>query len=140
MERRRHGIDDYVVPTDLPRTFVCRVVGAHAVGTSDLQVLEMVPVHGPWPPGTRLIRGSDVVRAATPSEVDGTRASTTPRSRRPGVGYPQRFGDAVSAAVARGRSPLLMSDRDGLWLHAVPPRPRTRRRSHAAQRQADTQP
>jgi hypothetical protein len=64
-----YGLDDYVVPTDLPRPFVCRVTQAHAVPNTSLQVLELDPLDGPWPHGTRLIRGSDSVRPATSSEL-----------------------------------------------------------------------
>jgi len=64
-----YAIGDYVVPTDLPRQFVCRVTDAHTVGGTSLQVLELAPLDGPWPPDTRLIRGGEVVRPAAPSEL-----------------------------------------------------------------------
>jgi hypothetical protein len=75
-----YGLDDYVVPTDLPRPFVCRVTEAHVVPNTSLQVLELDPQDGPWPAGTRLIRGSDSVRPATSSELWDLR---TARSRAP---------------------------------------------------------
>jgi hypothetical protein len=73
-----YGRDDYVIPTDLPRAFVCRVVHAHGVPNTSLQVLELDPLDGPWPHGTRLIRGSDSVRPATSSELWDVR--TSPRA------------------------------------------------------------
>jgi hypothetical protein len=64
-----HVIGDYVVPADLPRRFVCRVTAAHAVGDTGLQMLELEPIAGPWPPGTRLIRGGESVHRASGPEV-----------------------------------------------------------------------
>lgn len=74
-----YAIDDLIVPTDLPRVFVCRVTHAHHVEGTVLQVLELAPLHGPWPAGTLLIRGSDAVRPATSSELWALR--TTPLTR-----------------------------------------------------------
>jgi hypothetical protein len=67
--------DDLVVPTDLPRVFVCRVTHAHHVEGTVLQVLELAPLEGPWPAETRLIRGSDAVRPATSSELWSVRTA-----------------------------------------------------------------
>jgi len=78
MYHQCHAVGDYVVPTDLPRPFICRVVVAHAVGATDRQVLELVPLHGPWPPGTRLVRGSTTVRSAMASELWSTNIPHTP--------------------------------------------------------------
>jgi hypothetical protein len=73
-----YAADDLVVPTDLPRAFVCRVALAHHVEGTVLQVLELEPFDGPWPAETRLIRGSDSVRPATSSELWSMR--TTPKA------------------------------------------------------------
>ena len=81
MYHQCHVVGDYVVPTDLPRPFICRVVVAHAVGATDRQVLELVPLHGPWPPGTRLVRGSTAVRSAIASELWSTNIPHTPRRK-----------------------------------------------------------
>jgi hypothetical protein len=81
-----YAVGDYVVPTDLPRHFLCRVTQSHPVDRTPLQVLELQPFDGPWPRGTRLVRGSDWVRPAIASEVAGLRRrrsrETLPRRRR----------------------------------------------------------
>jgi hypothetical protein len=82
-----YAIGDYVVPVDLPRQFVCRVTHAHGVGNTPLQVLELAPLEGPWPPETRLVRGGDSVRPATQGEVTAVRharAARAGRDLRPG--------------------------------------------------------
>jgi hypothetical protein len=95
MQTEGYQEGDYVVPTDLPRPFLCRVVTVHAVGETGLQVLEVVPLHGPWAADTRLYRGSDAVRRAIPAELWGGAPSDeapvvppipkrTPRVRRVG--------------------------------------------------------
>lgn len=83
-----YAVRDYVVPTDLPRDFVCMVTDAQAVEGTSLQVLELDPSGGPWPHGTRLVRGSDWVRPATASELAALRrrrgrASRSQRRRWP---------------------------------------------------------
>lgn len=79
-------LGDYVVPIDLPRVFVCRVTYAQGVEATPLQVLELAPLEGPWPRGTRLIRGSDWVRPAVASERERVRRrrarAERPRRRR----------------------------------------------------------
>jgi hypothetical protein len=82
-----YRLGDYVVPTDLPRQFLCRVTYAQAVEGTPLQVLELAPLDGPWPRATRLVRGSDWVRPAVASELErirrrGGRAKRPPRRRR----------------------------------------------------------
>ena len=81
-----YALGDYVVPTDLPREFLCRVSEAHAVDGTALQVLELQPFDGPWPRGTRLVRGSDWVRPAIAAEIASLRRRrsrvTLPRRRR----------------------------------------------------------
>lgn len=82
-----YAVGDYVVPIDLPRQFVCRITHAHGVGNTPLQVLELAPLEGPWPPDTRLVRGGDSVRPATHAEVAAVRharAVRTGRGLRPG--------------------------------------------------------
>ena len=81
MYHQHHTVGEYVVPTDLPRAFICRVVVTHPVGATDRQVLELVPLHGPWPPGTRLIRGSTSVRSAIASELWSTNVPERPRPK-----------------------------------------------------------
>ena len=54
---------DYVCPSDLPRRFLCRVeqVESIKVGDGFSQILQLEPLEGPWPTGTRLIRLDGVV-------------------------------------------------------------------------------
>jgi hypothetical protein len=87
-----YGVGDYVVPTDLPRPFLCRVTESHPVDGTMLQVLELRPFDGPWPRGTRLVRGSDWVRPAVAAEVGALRRRrarmTRARRRRCAIGHP----------------------------------------------------
>jgi hypothetical protein len=74
---------DHVYPADLPRRFLCRVseVEAFRLPTGDRQLLRLVPLEGPWPPGTILIRPDKAVRpAGIPREADRMRR---PAARRP---------------------------------------------------------
>jgi len=84
-----YEIGDHVVPTDLPRPFICSVTDWRAVGDTPLQVLELAPLEGPWPPETRLIRGGDAVRPAAPSELAQLRRLRARRARLDG-GPPHR--------------------------------------------------
>jgi hypothetical protein len=79
-----YAVGDYVVPTDLPRQFLCRVTHAHGVGNTPLQVLELAPLEGPWPYETRLVRGGDSVRPAAASELADLRRLRAGRRMRPG--------------------------------------------------------
>lgn len=79
-----YAVGDYVVPTDLPRQFLCRVTHAHGVGNTPLQVLELAPLEGPWPYETRLVRGGDSVRPAVASELADMRRLRAGRRMRPG--------------------------------------------------------
>ena len=58
-----YHVGDYVVPTDLPRSFVCRVDQAEStrVPSGSTQVLRLVPLGGPWPQGTVLVRLCEAV-------------------------------------------------------------------------------
>ena len=49
---------DHVCPSDLPRRFLCRVEQVESFKLRDglAQILELEPLEGPWPAGTRLIR------------------------------------------------------------------------------------
>jgi hypothetical protein len=76
-----YAVGDYVVPTDLPRPFLCRVTQARSVGNMPIQILEMAPLEGPWPPDTRLIRGGDFVRPAAASELADLRRRRAARAR-----------------------------------------------------------
>ena len=76
-----YGIGDFVVPTDLPRRFLCRVTYAHDVGDTSLQVLELEPLEGPWSPDTRLIRGGESVRPAVAAELWSVWRARWPRDR-----------------------------------------------------------
>ena len=98
MYHQCHAVGDYVVPTDLPRPFICRVVAAHAVGTTDRQVLELVPLHGPWPAGTRLVRGSTAVRAAIASELWSTNIPHAPRPKTARGAHRRRLGRPADSA------------------------------------------
>jgi hypothetical protein len=63
-----YELGDYVYPTDLPRRFLCQVVGAESfhVSSGQAQILKLEPLEGPWPAGTCLIR---VDRAVTPAPI-----------------------------------------------------------------------
>jgi hypothetical protein len=93
-----YTVGDYVVPSDLPRQFVCRVTHAHGVGNTPLQVLELAPLEGPWPPETRLVRGGDSVRPATQMEVNAVRHARAVRA-----GHGLRPGRASRSARPRRR-------------------------------------
>jgi hypothetical protein len=67
--RRQYEVGDFVIPVDLPRTFVCYVTNTHPIGQEDGQLLELQPLDGPWPIGTLLIRMDDMVCVAGPVEV-----------------------------------------------------------------------
>jgi hypothetical protein len=62
---------DYVFPTDLPRRFVCRVDQAESTLVPDgsTQVLRLVPLTGPWPQGTVLIRLCEAVMPVPQREL-----------------------------------------------------------------------
>jgi hypothetical protein len=103
-----HEIGDFVVPMDLPRRFVCRVVATHAVDDTGLQMLELEPLDGPWPPDTRLIRGSESVRDAVQGELQASseppptipfERTTTRRRRR---AHPRRSTREIRERTAPG--------------------------------------
>ena len=87
-----YQVGAFVVPTDLPREFVCQITHAYAVEGTPLQVLELRHFDGPWPRSTKLVRGSDWVRPAVASEVVELRRRRShamrPRRRRRGIGQP----------------------------------------------------
>lgn len=91
-----YAVGEHVVPVDLPRAFVCRVARAHRVAETPLQVLELAPLAGPWPPDTRLVRGGDSVRPATDVEVAAARRARSGRRSGRVVGR-HRFGAADRA-------------------------------------------
>jgi hypothetical protein len=64
MSRYRPG--DWVIPTDLPHTHVCRVLRAERLPAraGGGQILTLLPLGGPWPPATELVRLDHGVRAA----------------------------------------------------------------------------
>jgi hypothetical protein len=66
---------DYVCPADLPRRFLCRVVGAESfhVSSGESQILKLEPLEGPWPSGTCLIRLGGAVVPARTRELSRTR-------------------------------------------------------------------
>jgi hypothetical protein len=86
-----YQVGAFVVPTDLPRAFVCQITQAYSVEGTPLQVLELRHFDGPWPRSTKLVRGSDWVRPAVASEVVELRRRRShamrPRRRR-GIGQP----------------------------------------------------
>ena len=61
---------DYVCPSDLPRRFPCRVERAESMRMPDgfAQVLHLVPLAGPWPQGTVLIRLCKAVMPVRPGD------------------------------------------------------------------------
>src|SRR5262245_33849037 len=87
-----YQVGAFVVPTDLPREFVCQITQAYSVEGTPLQVLELRHFDGPWPRSTKLVRGSDWVRPAVASEVVELRRRRShamrPRRRRRGIGQP----------------------------------------------------
>ena len=76
-ERNRYAVGDLVVLVDLPRTLVCSI--ARTISTGGEQLLELAPLGGPWPRGTRLVRLGDMVRRAHSTEVGPTQP-TLPRA------------------------------------------------------------
>jgi hypothetical protein len=58
---------DLVYPKGLPRPILCQVSEAEALGVSpaDEQILKLIPLEGPWPHGTFLIRLDAEVRRAS---------------------------------------------------------------------------
>lgn len=82
-EQTRYEVGDLVVPVDLPRTFVCSV--ARTIGAGDEQLLELTPLGGPWPAGTRLVRLDEMVRRAHPTEVGPNQRTARRRDRRRGA-------------------------------------------------------
>jgi hypothetical protein len=71
---------DHVIPQDLPRRFVCRVIETEnlRLRAGTCQVLKLAPLEGPWPPGTQLVRLDKAVQAA--DRVQPLRPAT-PRRR-----------------------------------------------------------
>ena len=66
---------DHVYPADLPRRFLCRVMDTEAfrAPTGERQLLRLVPLEGPWAPGTVLIRPDKSVRPAGEPAARGLR-------------------------------------------------------------------
>jgi CheY-like chemotaxis protein len=100
---------DYVCPTDLPRRFLCQVVGAESFecGSGRAQVLKLEPLQGPWPAGTCLIR---VDRAVTPvpalnlSRRRGLSCLRAPESAEACCGRPRRRLSGESSQADPGSS------------------------------------
>jgi hypothetical protein len=95
-----YAVGDYVVPTDLPRPFLCRVTLTREVGDT-IQILEMEPLEGPWPLGTRLIRGGGSVRPAAASELTDHQ-----RPRAPGARLDAPRSRRQRPSAARTETPL----------------------------------
>ncbi len=76
-DRTDYCVGDFVVPVDLPRRFVCYVAETSSTGPDDDQLLELQPLDGPWPAGTRLIRLDHMVRRATSAEIGLVRRAST---------------------------------------------------------------
>lgn len=87
-ERNRYAVGDLVVPVDLPRPFVCSVATARALAVGGDQLLELTPLDGPWPPGTRLVRLDEMVRRAHPTELDATQRASRRRDAARGTRRP----------------------------------------------------
>jgi len=112
---------DHVYPYDLPRWFLCRVerVEAFRVGAGLAQILELRPLEGPWPGGTRLIRLDGAVTQAPTRELWRRRGLVQspgverPRLRTRVVGGPppEREAHETTRAVRSGRHvPLTRHD------------------------------
>jgi hypothetical protein len=82
-EQTRYAVGDLVVPVDLPRTFVCSV--ARTIGAGGEQLLELTPLAGPWPAGTRLVRLYEMVRRAHPTEIAPNQRTARRRDRSRGA-------------------------------------------------------
>ena len=82
----RYEPGDYVCPTDLPRRFLCQVVGAESFecGSGRAQVLKLEPLQGPWPAGTCLIRMASVA-VAEPASIDSDRETLQPEPALDGI-------------------------------------------------------
>jgi hypothetical protein len=55
----RYEVGDYVIPSDLPRRWTCRVEEVERkalAGGETIQILTLAPVAGPWRAGTLLVR------------------------------------------------------------------------------------
>jgi hypothetical protein len=70
---------DHVVPTDLPRSFVCRVALVHPIVGADTHLLELQPLEGPWKKGTLLVRLDHAVRVAHGPEMARVRMRSARR-------------------------------------------------------------
>jgi len=81
-EERQYVVGDFVVPIDLPRSFLCFVTNAHDIGVEDDQLLELEPLEGPWPAGTQLVRMDTMVRLATTLEVGRALEESSDRAER----------------------------------------------------------
>lgn len=107
----RYEIGDYVVPSDLPRRWVCRVeeVERRALeGGETIQILTLAPLEGPWRSGTLLVRLDGSVR---PAERRGGStaqiARAAARARRAHDGRaPARAGKVIRLPVQPRRLPI----------------------------------
>ena len=67
----KYHAGDIVYPADLPKRFPCCVEQAEQLMTpsGSMQVLRLVPLGGPWPSGTVLVRLCEAVIPITPHEA-----------------------------------------------------------------------
>jgi hypothetical protein len=67
----KYHAGDIVYPADLPRRFPCCVEQAEqlTVPGGSMQVLRLVPLGGPWPSGTVLVRLCEAVVPVPPDEA-----------------------------------------------------------------------
>jgi hypothetical protein len=75
-EATTYRCGDHVYPLDLPRKYLCRVVGTEdwKVHGRNTQVLKLQPLEGPWPKGTLLVRADkNVERTAVPMTTERPR-------------------------------------------------------------------
>lgn len=94
----KYEVGDYVVPSDLPRRWVCRVAEVERkalAGGETLQILTLEPLAGPWRPGTLLVRLDGSVRP-----VDGR--NRTRNAVRRAADAARRTHDGPGA-VCRGK-------------------------------------
>jgi len=73
---------DNVCPSNLPRRFLCRVERVESFKVSEglAQILELKPLEGPWPAGTRLFRLDDAVIPVPTRELWRRRGLVRPSS------------------------------------------------------------
>lgn len=107
----RYEVGDYVVPSDLPRRWICRVEEVERkalAGGEAIQILTLAPLAGPWRAGTLLVRLDGSVEPAQRSSatIDPVaRAAAAARRAYDGKGAPSR-GKVIRLPVRPRRLPV----------------------------------